>query len=172
MNVVTKSVLGIASMVWLTGAAAQAAPAADGAVEAAIRAGTVAWMTAYNAGDAQAIVALYAPDAVVMPPGAPRVSGHAAILQGVSKDIAGAQAAGVSLAMGTTNEVGVEGDMAWHVGTYQVTDKKSGATVDSGSYAEIWHKVGDKWLITRDIWNSDRPAAVPAPASRPASTTR
>jgi len=39
--------------------------------EAAIRAQTTAWEKAYNGGDAKGVAALYAEDAVMMPPGAP-----------------------------------------------------------------------------------------------------
>ena len=46
--------------------------------EATFRAGTTDWVAAYNAGDVDRIMALYAPDAVVMPPDKPAARGHAA----------------------------------------------------------------------------------------------
>ena len=47
-----------------------------------------AWQTAYNAGDAAAVSALYAPDAKVMAPGAEPASGAAAIQAFFAADIA------------------------------------------------------------------------------------
>ncbi len=127
-------------------------PAADQAV---LHAGTTSWLAAYNAGDVDRIVALYAKDAVVTPPHAPAVTGLAAIRSYLTADIAGAKAAGVTLVDGKS-DTGVSGDLGWHSGSLKVTDK-SGATVDTGHYMEIWNRIDGKWLITRDIWNSDRP---------------
>ena len=139
---------------------------AAGDVAATVRAGTAAWVKAYNAGDADAIVPLYADNAVVMPPGAAPLRGRAAIKQFLVKDIASAQAAGVALVLNSGDEVGTSGDLAWHSGTYKVNDK-SGATVDTGKYLEVSRKVAGKWHIIRDAWNSDTPPA-PAPAPAPA----
>ena len=164
MNVVKRLLLAAAGLVWFTAVPPLAAAAGDAA--ATIRGGTEAWVKAYNAGNADAVVALYAEDAVVMPPGAPLVRGHAALRQFFVKDIAGAQAAGVAFGFGAVNEVGVSGDLAWHSGTYVVKDK-SGATVDTGKYLETWRKSGGKWRIIRDMWNSDGPAPAAAPAAAP-----
>jgi ketosteroid isomerase-like protein len=71
----------------------------------------------------------------------------------------------VTLALGTTNESGASGDLAWHAGSYSVVDR-AGTTVDSGSYLEVWKKTGGKWLIVRDMWNSDRPSPPPAAPSK------
>jgi ketosteroid isomerase-like protein len=99
-----------------------------------------------------------------MPPGAPPAKGHAAIREFLTKDIAGAKAAGITLVEGTVSDVGVKGDLAWHSGTFTVTNK-AGATVDTGAFVEIWRKSGGKWVIIRDIWNSSSPPPAAAPAS-------
>jgi uncharacterized protein (TIGR02246 family) len=124
--------------------------------EAAIRAINPAWFKAYSAGDAESIVALYAEDAVVNPPGAPAARGHAAMREYLKKDLAAS--AGVTLNAGPTTEDGVSGDLGWEWGTFTVTNK-SGATVDKGKYVTVYAKKDGKWLIIRDIWNSDMPAA-------------
>jgi uncharacterized protein (TIGR02246 family) len=131
--------------------------------ESAIRDGTRAWVAAHTAGDADAVTALYSEDATVMPPGAPTATGHAAIRAFIESDIAAAKAAGVSLNLGDNDTVGKSGDLAWHSGSYTVVDA-SGATVGSGSYMEALQKKDGKWLIVRDIWNSDQ---APAPAAEP-----
>jgi uncharacterized protein (TIGR02246 family) len=146
---------------------APTATAADD-VAATVRANTAAWVKAYNTGNADAIVALYADDAVVLPPGAGLLRGHAAIKQFIVKDIAGAQAAGVAFVINSGDEVGTSGDLAWHSGTFKVTDK-SGATVDTGKYLEMSRKRGGKWHIIRDMWNSDTPPPASAPAPAPAA---
>ncbi len=165
---VTKMIAWLAAAAfWL--AAAPIAVAADDA--ATIRANTEAWFKAFNAGNADAVAATYADDAVVMAPGASPASGAAAIKQQIVKEIAGAKSGGVSLAQGKINDVAVKGDMAWHSGTYSVI--KDGKTVDTGGYVEALRKKGGKWLIVRDIWNSSTPPAAapsppaPAPAAPP-----
>jgi ketosteroid isomerase-like protein len=133
-----------------------------------IRAGTASWMQSFNSGNAGGVVALYADDAVLMPPNAPQARGVAAIKDAVTKEIAGAKKSGITLAMGT-DEVGVAGDMAWHAGTYVVKDK-GGKVVDNGKFLEAWERKNGKWRIVRDMWNSDAaPAAPAAPAATPAA---
>ena len=124
-------VLAVGTVLALSACAPGAPPAVDTAAdEAALKAATVTWIEAYNAGDVEKIVALYAEDAVLMPPHAPVASGHAAIRAFLTADTAGAKAAGIKLVPGTST-AGVAGDTGWESGTYTVTDA-SGATVDSG----------------------------------------
>ena len=78
-------------------------------------------------------------------------------------DTAASKAAGLKLVPGTAT-AGVSGDTGWETGTYTIRDA-SGATVDSGSYLSVSHKVNGKWLYYKDMYNSDRP--LPAPAAEP-----
>ena len=145
---------------------AHAAPAAD---EAGIRAQTTSWIKAYNGGDAKAVAALYADDAILMPPGAPRVKGRAGILEFFTKDIAGSKAGGAVFAIDPKTDAGVSGNMGWESGTYIVTVK--GATVETGKFLSVSRKQDGKWLYLRDTWNADAapaPAPAPAPAAAPA----
>lgn len=132
------------------------APDTRAADEATIRGINPAWFKAYNASDVNSIVALYAEDAVVNAPGAPAARGHAAMRELFMKDVAASAAAGVTLHAGPTTDVGVSGDLGWESGTFTVTDK-SGATVDTGKYVSVFGRKDGKWLILRDIWNSDGP---------------
>jgi len=138
---------------------------AAGADEAAIRAQTTDWIKAYNSGDAKAIAALYAEDALLLPPGAPAAKGRAAIMAFIAKDIAGSKAAGATFAIDPKTDVGVAGEMGWESGTYMVTVK--GATVDAGKFLSVSRKKDGKWLYIRDTWNSDAPAAPQAPPPAP-----
>jgi ketosteroid isomerase-like protein len=144
------------------GAFAACAFAADDA--ARIKAGTESWVKSFNAGNAGAVVALYAEDAVLMPPGAQPARGPAAIKEALAREIAEAKKGKVTFAIGTNDEVNVSGDMAWHSGGYFVMDK-AGKPVDSGKFLEVWERKNGKWRIARDIWNSNgAPSASPAPA--------
>lgn len=151
-------------LVALAGFANAAAPAAGGD-EAAIRAQTTSWVKAYNGGDAKAVAALYAEDALLLPPGAAGVSGRAAILAFITKDIASSKAGGVVFIINSKTDVGVSGDMGWESGTYSVTAK--GAVVEVGKFLSVSRKKDGKWLYIRDIWNADAPPAPPAPATAP-----
>jgi ketosteroid isomerase-like protein len=126
-----------------------------------------AWLEAFNTGDVDTVVAFYAPDAVVMAPGNPAAAGHDAIRALITKESDGARGAGVSLHANDDDKAGASGDIGWHSGSYVVKDS-TGAVVDSGNYMEVQQNVDGKWLIIRDIWNSDRPP--PAPAEAPAAS--
>ena len=138
-------------------------PADTTADEAALKAGTEAWIAAYTVGDADKMVALYADDAIVMPPDAPAAAGHDAMRTYLAADSAASRAAGIKLVLGASAS-GVSGDLGWHSGVFKATDA-TGATVGSGKYNEVWHKANGKWLLIRDIWNNDAPSAPPAAAA-------
>ena len=142
------------------------AHAAGSADEAAIRAQTTSWIKAYNGGDAKAIAALYAEDAILLPPGAPGAKGRAAIQTFIAKDIADSKQAGAVFNVDPKTDVGVSGDLGWESGTYTVTVK--GVTVEAGKFLSVSRKKDGKWLYIRDTWNADAAAAPAAPPAAPA----
>jgi uncharacterized protein (TIGR02246 family) len=107
-----------------------------------------AWQTAYNAGDAAAVAALYSEDAKLMAPGSATVSGRAAIQAMFAQDIA----RGSKNAL-TTAEVFGGGDYAIAVGGWVETGA-DGAHKDHGSYVTVYKRAGGDWKIYRDTWNS------------------
>ena len=137
----------------MTPAATSSAPA-SAADKEAVAAVNVAWFKAYNAHDVDAISALYADDAVLSAPGKPAARGAAAIKDAFSKDIAAATKANISNNAGTTEETGVSGDLAWESNGYAATDK-SGKVVEKGKFVTVFERRNGKWVIIRDIWNSD-----------------
>jgi uncharacterized protein (TIGR02246 family) len=136
-----------------------------------IRAGTESWAKSFNAGNAGAVVAIYADDAVLMPPGAPPAHGTAAIKEAITKEIAGAKKGGVTFVLGTNDDVNVAGDMAWHSGAYFVMDKAS-KPVETGKYLEVWERKNGKWRIVRDTWNSNGAPGEAASAAAPAAAPK
>jgi ketosteroid isomerase-like protein len=93
-------------------------------------------MAAWNAGDAAAIAALYADDAVVMAPGAEPATGPA-----------GSQ---ISI---TPTEVVTSDGLAVEVGTFAEV-AADGSHRDHGRYMVMWKNVDGKWTLYWDIWNS------------------
>ena len=164
MSTLRSLALFVGTVIALSACAPASSPAVDTtADEAALKAATLTWLEAYDAGDVEKMVALYAEDAVLMPPHAPVANGHAAIRAFLTADTAGAKAAGIRLVPGTST-AGVAGDTGWESGSYTATDT-SGATVDSGSYMSVSRKANGKWLYVRDTYNSDRPLPAPPPAA-------
>jgi uncharacterized protein (TIGR02246 family) len=167
MRTLTSLAVIVVAATALTACAAPAAPppADTAADEAALKAMTVAWLDAYNAGDVEKIVAMYREDAVLMPPHAPVANGHSGIRAFLTADAAAAKAAGVKLVPGASAS-GVAGDTGWDSGSYTITDA-SGAVVDGGSYLSVSRKSDGKWLMIRDTYNSDRLLPAPAPERAP-----
>jgi uncharacterized protein (TIGR02246 family) len=131
------------------------ARAADAAADVkALQAVDKVWVSAYNAGDADAAANLYDENAILMPPGAPSAHGRAAIRAFLASDIATSAKAGITFHLGEKSDGGVAGAMGWVSGTYTVTDK-SGKVVDAGKYLSVSKKEGGKWLYVRDTYNSD-----------------
>jgi uncharacterized protein (TIGR02246 family) len=151
----------------LLGGCASATPADTSADAGAIAAVNDAWGKAYNAGDAAGLVALYAEDAAVNPPGASQARGHAAIREFFERDTAGAKAAGITMTLNPQRDSGISGDLAWESGTFTASDK-SGTAVDEGKYITVMKRTDGKWLIVRDTWNSSRAPAPPPPPAEPA----
>jgi len=121
--------------------------------DAAIRAGSQNWATAWNAADAAALAALYAEDAIVMAPGEEPAQGAAAIEKHFLR---GLEASPGSLNKIETLEVMASGDWAVEVGRF-VVDSKEGKHLDHGRYVAVWKKVDGNWMLYRDIWNSSMP---------------
>ena len=122
----------------------------DGGAEAAIQEGAVAWQTAWNAGDAAALAAMYAADAVVMAPGAPGMMGQEAIQAGFQVALDMAEGSQMTI---TPEEIMSHGDMAVEVGKW-VEAGADGSHKDHGKYIAVWKNVDGQWMIVRDIWNS------------------
>jgi uncharacterized protein (TIGR02246 family) len=107
-----------------------------------------AWQTAYNAGNAAALTALYTPDAKVMAPGAEPASGRAAIQAFFAADLA--KRAKNTLTLG---DVTGFGDFALETGGW-VANAADGKHLDHGTFMTLYKKTDGTWKIYRDTWNS------------------
>jgi ketosteroid isomerase-like protein len=108
--------------------------------------------------DVAAVVALYAQDAILLPPDSPIAQGSDAIravLQGYMD--AGAQ----SLALETT-ALDDQGDLVVDVGRYTLGMQPPGADpiTDVGKYLQVYKRQSDgSFRIAYDCFNSDGPAS-------------
>jgi len=97
----------------------------------------------------------YTKDAIILPPNAPPVKGHTAILEFLQTFPA------FSDYKQETQEIEGFGDFAYDRETYSVTMMPPGlpAIKDSGNIIWIWKKQTDgSWKLWREMWSSDFPA--------------
>jgi uncharacterized protein (TIGR02246 family) len=123
--------------------------------EQALESGAAKWMAAFNAKDIDAMSALYAEDAVLLPPDAPAIFGRDAVLASMKEMFA--SGLGIEL---EDLEIKAENNLGYKAGRYRLTSG-DGALVDRGKYIEIWTKVDGNWLLHRDIWNSSMQTKAP-----------
>ncbi|NIO13634.1 MAG: DUF4440 domain-containing protein [Xanthomonadales bacterium] len=129
-----------------------ASPASAGKDASDLAARAAAWQKAFNAGDADAIAALYTEDGMRLPYEAPIVVGRAA----VPANIQSTYDVGVTKIELEVLGAESQGNMAWGHGTYHLMDE-SGATVQKGKWMNVSKKIGGTWLIHCDGWNTDAP---------------
>ena len=121
-----------------------------------------AWAQAAAAKDLEKTVSVWADDARVLPPGQPAVVGKEAIRRYVSEAFA---VPGFSIQWETTDfVVSASGDMAYGVGTNQVTVNGPDGTplTERGRGVTVWRKgPGGAWKCVIDTWNAEPSAPVP-----------
>lgn len=118
-----------------------------------------AWAAALNAQDLDALMALYADDAVSMPDNAPMLSGKAAIRKQQEQEFASTPA-GRTYSFEVLNVYG-DGNTVTETGKSTYKDD-AGKVTGTGKYMVVWEKQGDKYLCVREVYNGDAP---PAPAA-------
>ena len=129
--------------------------------EKAIREAVKSMEAGVVAGDAARVVAMYADDAVLMPPNEPAVRGSDAL----RKWWGGMLGVGKAKLSINIEELVVSGDLAVDRGTWDLNLMPNGATAavtDHGKYIVVWRKREGKWVAVSDIFNSDVAPAVKA----------
>ena len=119
-----------------------------------------AWNEAFNAGDAKALAALYAPDAMLLPPNAEPVKGRKSIEEFWAGFIEGVKGK-LEIQEVPVPEVLVQGDLAYSLGRFTILDV-DGEVVDRGKYVAIWKRGDGQWRVYRDILNTSLPKPKPA----------
>ena len=126
---------------------------------AAIRALLADWDALANAGDAAALVELYAEDVISMPPDAVGRVGREAILASMEETF-GADTLQIT---SVADEVDVAGDLAFMRVTYDetITPKAGGDTeLMHGNWLVILQRQADgSWKIWREMWSVFTPEA-------------
>jgi len=109
-------------------------------------------------GDTAAVAAMYVEDGVILPPNHARVQGRADIAA-FMKEMSDA---GLTLKI-TPADTWIESTLGVRSGSYVLFDKEQ-KEIDHGKWIEVWRKGADgKWLMLRDMWNSNDPPPPPPP---------
>lgn len=126
-------------------------------------------MTSFLATEnADSMAALYAEDARMFPEAEPLVEGRAAIAAKYAEWFGMGSATMEWKRLGVT----ANGPLAVERGTYTMTITPEPGAADTtamtlrGKSVIVWRKVGDQWLISDDIGNSDAPMPPPPPAPK------
>jgi ketosteroid isomerase-like protein/quercetin dioxygenase-like cupin family protein len=151
---------GVIAALALATACAPAVMISPVETETAIRARSAEQLSRVTARNTEAVVAGYAPDAVLALPNMAPVSGHEALRRAWGEFFAMPNS---RLTWQTTAvDVASSGDLATEYGTFQVTfDTPGGPVTDRGSYVTVWRRIGNDWVIVRDIVTSSQPMAQP-----------
>lgn len=161
------AVLAVAAVMCLLLSAGCQGPAGlSEADRAAIRQAQEEFVKLMNARDFKGLAALYAEDAVVLPPNQPVVQGRAAIQAFMENS---PPSSNFQLRVW---EVEGRADLAYSRETASSTVSPAGAEagVARDKVLAIWRKQADgSWKVLRDTWNSD--LALPAP-EKPATTAK
>jgi uncharacterized protein (TIGR02246 family) len=151
-------------LVFVSAASLGEPPKADPARPAIERAGK-AFADAFARGDIAAVAAMYAEDAVALPPDGGMLEGRAAI-EALWK---GFRDTGAKSMKFDVIDVVSSGNLAAETGvaTLRVQPPGAGEATVTVKYVVVWKKKGGTWQLYRDIWNNmpagAAPAATPAP---------
>lgn len=130
------------------------------------------WEDAANRAEVERLVEIYAPDAVILPPGGPVIQGSETIRELFRQEF---ERFDTKLAF-TTQAIEVDGDMAFRRGRYvwRGTPRLSGQAVETtNKFLEVWRRQPDgSWRIAVDMWNPSEPVpggvgVTTTPESRP-----
>jgi uncharacterized protein (TIGR02246 family) len=107
-----------------------------------------AFSAAAHSGDAAAMAALYAPDAVMLPPDNSVVSGRA-----IGPYLARLEKGGANLKLTTTDVVRLSPDFIREVGVASFDTLGDKPVNVRGTYVVVWKRVGGTWKLWTDIFH-------------------
>lgn len=155
----------IVCLVFVSAASLGEPPKADPARPAIERAGK-AFADAFGRGDIAAVAAMYAEDAIALPPDGGMLKGRAAI-EALWK---GFRDTGAKSMKFDVIDVVSSGNLAAETGvaTLRVQPAGAGEATVTVKYVVVWKKKGGTWQLYRDIWNNippDAASVTPTPAA-------
>lgn len=145
-------------------AALACAPPAPTVTEAdldAIRAAHAAFREGMLAANYPGVAALYAENAVVLPPNAPLTRGR----MEVERLLSGFPPIG-EFTFSNEELTPLGGDAVMVTGRYTLLMMPPGSTIavaDTGKFVEVWQRADTGWQMHLDAWNSDLPLPPPPP---------
>jgi uncharacterized protein (TIGR02246 family) len=151
MKAVVLVAIGFGALGGIAGAMADEAGA--GQAKKAIAAANLKFGEAVRQGNSAAVGALYAEDAVLLPPGSEMIKGR----PGIQAFWQGGLQMGIKDAVLTSVDVTAFGNTAVEIGTYALKIQPEGqaAVEDHGKYVVVWKKGADgAWRLAVDIWNT------------------
>lgn len=111
------------------------------------------FIKAFATGDSALFVSLFTKDGCLMPDGAPKMCGPAALYAflkgGIEMGIAGMKLDIIEVTGGP--------ELVSEEGVYQILDKE-GKAVESGKFLVTWKQEEGVWKRYRDTWNAETPA--------------
>jgi uncharacterized protein (TIGR02246 family) len=139
-----RALLGVLAA--LSAGCAQGSPEVNSASRGAIEASVDRYVAASNEGDAEALIQLYADDAVLLPPDHEPIHGREAIAEFWR------QGTDIGLEISTLR-LEVDGSVAYLVGKYRLPATEE-EEADSGQNVLCLKRQSDgAWKLTADIWN-------------------
>ena len=168
MRLFTLALPVLAGVLLISGCSRPAPPPTPpaAAVDTAAAAGEIrtveaTWNADWAARDAARVAGHYAPDAILMSPGAPPAQGTRAITELVRAALAD-PAFGISFTADNV-VVAASGDVGWTTGTFtlhQTSQATHRPETVTGRYVTTYRRIGGAWLAVHDI-NTPEPAMPP-----------
>ena len=122
------------------------------APEAFPQAAADGWVAAFNSGDVPGLALMYCPEAKMLPPDQPIISGPAAIEEFWKTYNPG----NVRIEISEVETLKL-GEFWFREGSYKGLDPGVGEP-RVGKFIELWKKVNSAWLIHRQMWSPNAPA--------------
>ncbi len=115
---------------------------------------------AFNAGNADAVAACYADNAILWLPGGPMAQGRKAIRDGFAGFFAKSTIKDIKISPIGHEHMG-NSMASWGTFVVRMVDKATGVeTTEHGRYTDVSKKIGGRWLYVVDHPSDDPPAAV------------
>lgn len=120
--------------------------------KAAIQDAARQFSAAYMRGDADAMTALYTPDAVIFPERSHAITGHDAL----RRYWTASPGQKITRHLLIPTDVTVDGRHAYDHGIFEIAGERNGKSWGPfrGKYLVVWRREPDGWKMQLDMWNS------------------